>query len=525
MTTGDHSERAFGRLREGQRGSAVERIRREARVVGLRDFRTPSLESVERRRMQLWIVTTALMAAVSAAVALLTLLPASALPSPLSPRVLRIGVVLITIAFCAYTIEKELHLRKLFGLLVDERVLTTAFSNRLHEVTLLLEAGKAMNSVLELERVLEVILRGAVDLLGARSGSVMLLEGSDLVAASVIGNDDALESRVRMGEGIAGKVAVWRDPHLINGVPDPEEFPGVHRRAQEVRSAMSAPLIHRDELLGVLNVNADLRREFNEYDLRALSLFAEQAASAITNARLYEAERSHVTELLELDLLKTEFVARVSHELRTPLTSILAAAQTAQVPGRLAEHPEVVGIIERQARRLSTMVEELLTASKLDQEARPAVAQEVDLAGLVRSIASDLESAGRRIETDVPDEPVPVLADTDSMRHVLGNLIDNALKYGAPPVVVRVERGLVQAVLSVVDHGAGVPPDERERIFAQFHRIRRIDSQPGLGLGLPIVRGLVAAFGGRVWIEDAPGGGAAFRVSLPLVGIHVEAAG
>jgi signal transduction histidine kinase len=342
------------------------------------------------------------------------------------------------------------------------------------------------------------------------------------VAASVIGNDEALESRVMVGEGIAGKVAVWRDAHLINGVPRAEEFPGLQPKAQEVRSAMSAPLIHREELLGVLNVNADIDREFNEYDLRALSLFAEQASSAITNARLYEAERSHVAELLELDLLKTEFVTRVSHELRTPLTSILAAAQTAQRPERLAEHPEVVGIIERQARQLSTMVEELLTASKLDQ-GRPTAPREVDLAGLTRSVAMDYyEGAGRRMTVEVPEEPVEVLADADSMRHVLDNLIDNAMKYGAPPITVRVERGVAQAVLSVIDRGAGVPPDERERVFGQFHRVRRVDSQPGLGLGLPIVRGLVAAFGGRVWIEDAPGGGAAFRVTLPLLGAQSE---
>lgn len=504
--------------------STSERIRREARVVGLRDFRSPSLESVERRRMQLWILTTVLLIIVSAGVALLTLLPVSSLPGPLTPRILRVGFVLIIVAFSAYGIEKELHLRRLSRLLVDERVLTTAFSNRLHEVSLLLEAGRAMNSVLELDAVLGVILRGAVDLLEGRSGSLMLLEGTELVSAAVIGNDEALESRVTLGQGIAGKVAIWRDPHLINGIPDPQEFPGLEAKVQEIRSAMSAPLLHREELLGVLNVNANPEREFNEYDLRALGLFAEQAAAAITNARLYEAERSHVAELLELDLLKTEFVARVSHELRTPLTSILAAAQTAQQPDRLAKHPEVVGIIERQAKRLSTMVEELLAASKLDQDARPTVPQEVDLCGLVRSVAGEYSEVGRRLTVDAPDERIEVLADLDSIRHVLDNLLDNALKYGAPPIIVRVERGLVHAVLSIVDHGEGVPPDERERIFDQFHRVRRIDSQPGLGLGLPIVRGLVAAFGGRVWIEDAPGGGAVFRVSLPLAGVRQEAA-
>jgi signal transduction histidine kinase len=505
--------------------SASERIRREARVVGLRDFRSPSLEAVERRRMQLWIITTILLVLISGGIAVLAWMPVSSLPELITPRALRLGIVFAATGFCAYAIEKELHLRRLSRLLIDERVLTSAFSNRLHEVSLLLDAGKAMNSVLELETVLEVILRGAVDLLQARSGSIMLLEGDELVSASVIGNDEALESRVTVGEGIAGKVAVWRDAHLINGVPRVEEFPGLQPKAQEVRSAMSAPLIHREELLGVLNVNADIDREFNEYDLRALSLFAEQASSAITNARLYEAERSHVAELLELDLLKTEFVTRVSHELRTPLTSILAAAQTAQRPERLAEHPEVVGIIERQARQLSTMVEELLTASKLDQDGRPTAPQEVDLAGLTRSVAMDYyEGAGRRMAVEVPEEPVEVLADADSMRHVLVNLIDNAMKYGAPPITVRVERGVAQAVLSVIDRGAGVPPDERDRVFDQFHRVRRIDSQPGLGLGLPIVRGLVAAFGGRVWIEDAPGGGAAFRVALPLLHVQSEPA-
>ena len=192
--------------------------------------------------MQLWIITTIILVLVSGGIALLAWMPVASLPELITPRALRVGVVLVAIGFCAYAIEKELHLRRLSRLLVDERVLTSAFSNRLHEVSLLLDAGRAMNSVLELATVLEVILRGAVDLLQARSGSIMLLEGDELVAASVIGNDEALESRVTVGQGIAGKVAVWRDAHLINGVPSVDEFPGLQPKAQEVRSAMSAPL-------------------------------------------------------------------------------------------------------------------------------------------------------------------------------------------------------------------------------------------------------------------------------------------
>jgi len=502
--------------REGrERPTSSERIRREARVVGLRDFRSPSLEAVERRRMQLWIVTTVLMIAVSVGVAFITLFPNAPLPFFVTPNALRYGVVALTVGFCAYAIEKEFHLRKLSRMLIDERVLSVALSNRLHEVSLLLETGKAMNSVLELDAVLDVILRSALDLLEGQSGSLMMVDGNELVATCVRGREQARDARIALGQGIAGRVALTRDPLLINGVADPDDFPGIFPRSGDVISALSVPLVNREELLGVLNVNAEGERGFTEFDLRALSLFAEQAAVAIANARLYEAERSHVAKLTELDRLKSDFVAQVSHELRTPLTSILAAAKTVRRPELVHAHPEVVGIIERQARRLSTMVEELLTASKLEHEETLPPVERMDLAALVRTAVDDFDIVGRPVEVDAPDSTV-VLGDTDSLRRVIDNLIDNAYKYGRPPVRITLtpEPNAVRLVVS--DHGEGVPGRDRERVFEQFYRAKRDDGQPGLGLGLPIVRGLVLACGGDVHIEDAPGGGAAFVVNLPL---------
>jgi hypothetical protein len=185
-----------------------DRIRREARVVGLRDFVTPSLEAVELRRMQLWILTTVLLVSVNVGIALLSVWPGVA-RTFVSPAALRWGVVVLSIAFCTYAIEKELHLRKLASLLTNERVLTVALSNRLHEVSLLLDAGKAMNSILELDAVLEVILRSATDLLAGKGGSIMLVEGNELVASSIMGNDAARDRRVRIGKG---SQAGWRRP-------------------------------------------------------------------------------------------------------------------------------------------------------------------------------------------------------------------------------------------------------------------------------------------------------------------------
>jgi two-component system sensor histidine kinase KdpD len=287
------------RVFEREKAPAGDQLRREARVAGLRDFRTPSLEAVERRRLRLWLVTTVGIAVVAAGVMVATR-PSGSSSSVLTEPFLRVIVFLVAIAFCIYAIEKEVRLGRATRMLTDERVLTAALTNRLHEASLLLDAGRAMNSVLDLPELLETVLRSACELLDANGGSIMLVDGGELVTLCVRGRQEAVGARLKLGEGVAGHVALRREPLLIEGYVDPTEFPGLADRAPYVESAMSLPLVHRDEAVGVLNVNAAAGYAFTEYDLRAVSVFAEQAASAVANARLYEAERAHVAELIEL---------------------------------------------------------------------------------------------------------------------------------------------------------------------------------------------------------------------------------
>jgi len=488
-------------------------IRREARVVGLRGFRTPSLESVERRRLQLWVLSAILLVSVSLGVVVLSIWPVTQRWSPVSPGILRLSVVLLSIAFSVYAVEQELHLHRLARMLIDERVLSTALTNRLHEVSLLLEAGKAINSVLDLGAVLETILRSAIDLLGGTSGSIMMVEDDELVSSCVQGNDRARGRRVPLGEGIAGHVARTREPLLIDGDADPEDFPGLVRHDVAIESAISVPLVNRDEVLGVLNVNAAAGRTFTEYDLRAMSVFAEQAASAIANARLYEAEREHVAELIELDRMKRDFLDLMTHELKTPITSVIAAVEIAGRPGMEAERDEMHEIIARQARRLDSMVGSLLTTARLERTDAPQPTVVIDLGEVVRRAASEAAVVQHPVEVTGAGQAW-VLGDGEALRHVLENLIDNAWKYGVPPVRVDVAVEADRVVLSVLDGGPGIQPADRERIFERFQRLDKTRAQPGLGLGLPIVRGFVRSLGGDVWIDDAPDGGAAFHVSL-----------
>jgi len=286
-------------VRNGNERTIDERARREARVAGLRDFQTPSLESIERRRMQLLVLNAVVLFSVVGGVFALATWPTGSIQALRNPTP-RFGLLLLTAAFCFYVIDQERRLGRLTRMLADERVLTAALTNRLHEITLLHEAGKALNAQLDLASAVATILDSATELLDANGGSVMLVEGNELVAVAVRGREDALGVRIGLGAGIAGHVALRREPILIDGHADPREFPGLADREPYVESAMSVPLVHPDATLGVLNVNAALGRAFTEYDLRALSVFAEQAAAAIANARLFEQERERVAELLLL---------------------------------------------------------------------------------------------------------------------------------------------------------------------------------------------------------------------------------
>src|SRR3954469_23228165 len=340
-------------------------LAREAKVVGLRDFSTPSLEAVERRRWQLWVVAIVVMGSLAAGLVLMASAGSSS-PGLFKHMPIRIGVVLLTMAFALYVLEKEVHLRRMTRLLMDERVLTAALSNRLKELAALLTVGQAVNSVLDLKQVLDIILSSALELLSADGGSIMLLEGADeLHAVCASGHAHAEGARQRLGEGIAGYVAQEREPLLIAGAASRERFKNLVMQDPPVESALSVPLINRDEVLGVLNVHSDAGRNFTEYDLRALGLFAEHAAVSIANARMYEAEKAHVNELLELDQLKSEFIATVSHELRTPLTSILGSVHTLR---RRNTDPELdadfLDTIERQGHRLLRLIEEVLDVQR-----------------------------------------------------------------------------------------------------------------------------------------------------------------
>jgi signal transduction histidine kinase len=499
-------------------------LAREAKVVGLREFSTPSLEAVERRRWQLWTVAFVVMASLSGGLVLMASSGATSV-GLFKHLPVRVGLVLLTMAFAVYVLEKEVHLRRLTRLLLDERVLTAALSNRLKELAALVTVGKAVNSVLNLTQVLDIILSSALELLAADGGSIMLLENPDeLRAVCVRGNTHAEGARLRMGESIAGYVAQQREALLIAGKASRERFKNLVLQDAPVDSALSVPLVNRDEVLGVLNVHAGAERSFTEYDLRALGLFAEHAAVSIANARLYEAERAHVNELVELDRMKSEFIATVSHELRTPLTSILGCVQTLQ---RRQLEPDVqvdfLETIDRQGHRLLRLIEEVLDVQR--SASGPMLqTKTIDVADAIAHVARAQSALGRDVAVRVSGG-LAIDADAEALERILINLVDNAFVHGGAPVELEAgpagaDDGMVR--LSVLDRGPGIPVADVARVFDRFSRGAKVTA-PGMGLGLYLVKTLVERQGGSIKVTERPGGGAAFHVVLPASRARVEA--
>jgi two-component system phosphate regulon sensor histidine kinase PhoR len=232
------------------------------------------------------------------------------------------------------------------------------------------------------------------------------------------------------------------------------------------------------------------------------------------------------SQLRQLETHRRDFVANVSHELKTPLAAIQGLAETmaTDLEMPLALRERFLQRIQVQVARLSTLVGDLLTLSRLDEEqpARLGAIEPTDLAAVVRDVARDLlplaERKGLRFST-VLTGPVMVHAEPEALRQVASNLVDNAIKYtaGGGSVTVTV-RAHGEAELEVADTGVGLSAQDQERVFERFYRVDRARSRElgGTGLGLAIVKHTVRNLGGSVGVQSELGHGSTFWVRLPL---------
>ena len=296
---------------------------------------------------------------------------------------------------------------------------------------------------------------------------------------------------------------------LVNPIeiPSDEAIPGEAR-------PLRAELRVGNDALGVLLGRLPATRTWERADQDLFELFASEIAVAIRNAQLFGQVEAQNAQLLELDAAKDDFLRGVSHNLQTPLTSIRAYAEQLGI-----DRPDHrLGIIGEQSERLSRMVRQLLTVTRLEFGALHTRTEVVALSTRVRKAWEALGAGDVPFTIEDRAAGWLAVADTDQLDQVLWALLDNAVKYGgrtAVGVEIDVEASDARLRMTVYDHGPGVSETDRSRLFGRFVRGAERSPDEGSGLGLYVSRELCRAMSGDLFL-DAPtaGRGAAFSILL-----------
>lgn len=514
----------------------------------------------------------------------------------------------------------------------------------LKEVINLYEVSKGLNSLMNLDQLLSLIIKLAADTLDAEGGSIMLMDDKteELIAKATTGprEEVVLGKRLKLGERIAGYAAKEKNPVRIDGSikEDPrfshlEKFDGIN-------SSLSIPLMRKSKLLGVINLNRSSgKKGFTEHDSRLLAIFAAQAAIAIENSYLFnnlihekeildtvfskmgdgallldgdlnvviinstaekifdikgkdyikrnindcivgftpsiswEALKKSEKKIIDFDLVKSEgsrtylsvyaskiagenedihnyimvfrdvteekneelikknFVRLMSHKLRTPLTSILgftSLLNKKSIQAKLNEAEQgYFKIIDKESQKLASLVDKLLRFTLLESESLNLKKTRQGLLGIIKSSLFTFDNLIKEngvkviVSENIGSLP-PVNIDKEKIQEVFENLIENAIKFNDKPSKminirgIKISDDLVQ--VEVVDNGPGIPFEEADTIFQKYYQLEKYftGQVEGSGLGLSLVKRIIEAHKGEIWVESNIDKESRFIFTLPV---------
>jgi signal transduction histidine kinase len=332
--------------------------------------------------------------------------------------------------------------------------------------------------------------------------------------------------------GLITQVVIEQRPVFSEDIQLDGRFP-LDPLAQQYgwRAALGLPMFLEREFVGTVSVYFLEVRAFDPTLMQVLQILANQAAVALDNARRFQRERQTIEmlqranlELQEADRMKSEFLTNMSHELRTPLNAIIGFSEIIRTTPELseAERAEFAETIHTSGRQLLTLINDILDlthiqAGRLELHPAPClVAEAVDAA------LSENASAATQKELTVTsqvDRAMQVVFDARSLRHIVHNLVNNAIKFTSHhgSVTIRAMETTTGTVVEVADTGIGIKPEDQPRLFEEFRQIDGSTSRgyEGIGLGLALSKRLVELQGGQIWVESVPGRGSTFRFLIP----------
>jgi signal transduction histidine kinase/HAMP domain-containing protein len=443
------------------------------------------------------------------------------------------------------------------GVLVDGfNDMLGQIQQHLKRVTALRDVNLAVTATLDLRDVLNILLDKVDMFLSYSAATIRLLnKQTGLLEPVACRNLDEKEWRAeewKGGRGSANEVLKANEPLLIpNCQTDPRiRDPEFYRRNGLV-SYLGVPLIFKDEILGVLSFYTKKEHEFDNDQIEFLSTLAGQAAIAINNSQLYEEMAKLAADLSRSNKVKDEFLSVMSHEFRTPLNVIMGYVAMIKDGLYGAVGPqleEALAKVMSRARDQLTMIAGILQATQIEAERVGAEMQPFSLRDFLDDLRSSYEV---RLEKDLAihwsysrDLPA-ITTDREKLKHILQNLINNAIKFTEKGSVTVSARLLAHSPVhplpdsgkqgkeetesgrtgdrekwvefKVTDTGIGIPESALPNIFDKFHQVDSSETRlyGGVGLGLYIVKQYTELLGGSVAVESSPGKGSTFTVTIP----------
>ena len=450
-----------------------------------------------------------------------------------------VGLAGLVVIFLLYLSLKQRELEGMRETLARESQETESARMRLLELSEMFHLSTTLNLQLRLPVVLEIIVRRVVSALRAQQASIMLFdpESGELETRAAYGLEAEFTrgARVKMGDGIAGRVAESGDVALLNRTTKDAEFAKHFKHDRNITSALSLPLRVGERCIGVLNVNRiNHPEQFEDHHREILAMFAEHVAAVIERAEVLDrlGNRSRELEeanlrLTQLNAMKDVFLSTASHELKTPLTSVIAYAELLDEQGNrlnTSQRSDFLHRLRTEAQRLMGLIEDILDLTRLESgkmTLRPVSLSPGDIAHAAvetsRPVAAKHGvSIHEQFEDGLPQLPL----DEVKMGQVISNLIGNAVKFSprGATVSVRASREARWVRIDVVDEGPGVNAEDAAHIFELFGQGHVGTDRPdaGVGIGLHLVKRITELHGGHVGVVSTPGEGSTFWVRLPV---------
>jgi signal transduction histidine kinase/CheY-like chemotaxis protein len=400
----------------------------------------------------------------------------------------------------------------------------------------LARTARTLTESLDLSEVAKGIGQSVLPLFRARAAVLWLLQPDASLACVAIAGEwlehfkpgDVLPPGVGLvGRAVLERRALWTSD-LVNepGVVLTDEFRRSVAGAGH-HAVVAVPLQVKGEIIGAMSTAHSEVRTFSPAEIDLLQAFADQGALAMRNVQLFAREQAARAEAEAANRAKDQFLALLAHELRNPLAPILTSAVVIRRNGTAPAIERAANIVERQARHLGRLLDDLLDVSRIT---RGMIELRYETVALGAAVTDALEAArplideaGHAVSLSLPSSPVYVEADPTRLEQIVVNILNNAVKYTPPKggITVNVVQEDGEGVLRIRDTGVGISPEMLPRIFDLFAQGDQslAHTSGGLGIGLTLVRRLVELHGGRVSVHsDGAGRGSEFTIRMPLSG-------